>query len=75
MVLNLVFDTTETRRMGIEGHVCKLQLTTRGFADCAASAQVRFCRALLKGGFLSDCSSLRVGAGELFDNQGWYSAL
>ena len=38
VVMNLVFDTTETQRLGIEGHVCELQLTTRGFAE---RAQVR----------------------------------
>ncbi len=41
MVVNLMFDTTEARRLGIEGHLCELQLTTRGFADPAAIAQVR----------------------------------
>ena len=38
VVLNLVFDTADARRLGIEGHVCELQLTTRGFAK---NAQVR----------------------------------
>ncbi len=40
VVVNLVFDTTEVRRLGIEGHVCELQLTTRGFAD-RAQVQIR----------------------------------
>jgi hypothetical protein len=35
VVLHLVFDTMEARRLGIEGHVCELQLTTRGFANHA----------------------------------------
>jgi hypothetical protein len=38
VVVNLLFDTAEARQLGIEGHVCELQLITRGFAE---RAQVR----------------------------------
>ena len=32
VVVNLVFDSEETRELGISGHVCELQLVTRDFA-------------------------------------------
>ena len=33
MVINLRIDTAETRELGIEYHVCELQLTLRDFAE------------------------------------------
>ena len=41
IVVSLVFDSEHTRELGIDGHVCELQLVTRDFADivqvdCAA---------------------------------------
>ena len=32
VIVNLVFDSEETRELGISGHVCELQLVTRDFA-------------------------------------------
>ncbi len=37
VILNLCFELPEALRLGIEGHVCELQLTTRAFG---AQAQV-----------------------------------
>ena len=37
-MLRLRFDTPDARRLGLEGHVCELQLTTPAFA---ARAKVR----------------------------------
>ncbi len=31
VVVNLRFDCAETRRLGVEGHVCELQLALRAF--------------------------------------------
>ena len=31
VVVNLRFDCAETRRLGVEGHVCELQLVPRAF--------------------------------------------
>ena len=31
--MSLRFDCAETRRLGLEGHVCELQLTTSEFAE------------------------------------------
>jgi hypothetical protein len=34
VVLNLALGTEHCRAIGVEGHVCELQLTTRGFVEC-----------------------------------------
>ena len=35
VILNLCLDTSETRRLGIDGHICELQLTLEAFAKRA----------------------------------------
>lgn len=33
MILNIRFDSLEARHLGIEGHVCEVQLTSKGFVN------------------------------------------
>jgi hypothetical protein len=35
IVVNLVFDSEETRQLGVDRHICELQLLTSGFDDIA----------------------------------------
>jgi hypothetical protein len=61
-VLNLRFDTGDARLLGVDGHVCELQLTTRGFAALAQVENVR--RWLVKG------EKRRAGATEPWSHGG-----
>jgi hypothetical protein len=33
LTLNLRFDSLEARHLGVEGHVCEVQLTSKGFVN------------------------------------------
>ena len=41
IVLNLLFDSEMTRRLGVETHVCELQLVLRSFAAIVWALQVQ----------------------------------
>lgn len=38
VVLNIMLDSTHCRSIGVDGHVCELQLTTRGFVESMVRA-------------------------------------
>jgi hypothetical protein len=45
VVVNLVFRTAEARLLGVDGHICELQLTLSVFADALVLAHNTFERA------------------------------